>query len=528
MKSLFTTAITLILTLSSTAQTGYTREDNRMLDDAKELYARGDHFAAAELYKKLLLIDTNFTQVYYELAMCEKHIPLTRDLAEVHFEKGVREGHTESHYELAGIRHRQERFDEALSLYESYKELYERLHDDKEVDRQIEILNYAKLMVKIPVDIRIEPMGDDINSTAHDYSPITPADGSVLYFTSRREGTTGGMADANGQPFEDIYVSHNDGERWSRAENAGFPMNTRTMDATVAMSADGNTMLLYRTSRDLVGGNILITRKEENGNWSEPQPLNNVVNSNYFEPSAALSEDGNTIYFTSDRPGGFGGRDIWRVKLLPHGEWSKPLNMGAEINTPYDEDSPFLHSDGQTLFFSSNGHQTMGGYDIFRSILVDPDMNVWSTPENMGYPFNTVKDDIYFSLTDDGRVGYLSSERPGGMGMQDIYRVVFPVSKTNYMVVKGKIVSPEDEPVEARIMVEDAGFHELHGVYKSDPEDGSYTIVLAPGRSYDMKVEALGYADQATSLTAPVGLKEFTMDLRLAPDPNGIQMVQEE
>ena len=214
--------------------------------------------------------------------------------------------------------------------------------------------------------------------------------------------------------------------------------------------------------------------------------------------------------------------------MLPHGEWSKPLNMGPAINTEHDEDSPFLHSDGQTLFFSSNGHQTMGGYDIFRTVLTDPDMNVWIEPENMGYPFNTVKDDIYFSLTDDGRVGYLSSERPGGMGMQDIYRVVFPVSKTNYMVVKGTVVSPDDQPVEARIMVEDAAFRELHGVYKSDPVDGSYTIVLAPGRSYDMKVEAMGYADQATSLTAPVGLKEFTMDLRLAPDPNGIQMVQEE
>jgi len=527
MKNTLFALLSLLFTVSVVAQNGYSREDNKKLDNAKQLLDRADHLAAAALYKQLLPIDTSFAEVYYELGLCESHIPSMRENARARFAQAVRHGHVEAHYELAKVLHRQEKLNEAFETYTTYKGLDGRMHDDEEVDHELGKIFVAKDMIQNPVDIRIEPMGTGINSPMHDYSPVTPGNGGVLYFTSRREGSTGGMVDNNGQPFEDIYVAHYDGNNWSPAENAGYPMNTRTMDATVGISEDGNTMLIYRTSRDLVGGNILIMKKAENGNWSNPHTLNKVVNSQYFEPSACLVDNGNTIYFTSDRPGGYGGRDIWRVKMLPNGEWSRPLNMGPNVNTKYDEDAPFLHSDGQTLFFSSNGHKTMGGYDIFRSVLVDPDLNVWSKPENMGYPFNTVKDDIYFSLTDDGRTGYLSSERPGGLGMQDIYKVVFPVSKTNYMVVKGSVLNPDSEPVEARILVEDAGFDELHGVYNSNGTDGSYVLVLAPGREYDIKVEAIGYMDQATQLTAPRGMKEFNLDLRLVPDADSSQMVED-
>jgi hypothetical protein len=174
-------------------------------------------------------------------------------------------------------------------------------------------------------------------------------------------------------------------ETWSNATNAGIPLNTYVQDATVGLSPDGESMIIYRTAAGLVSGDLFETRKQD-GLWQVPALMTDQINSAAHEPSASIAPDGHEIYFTSDRPGGFGGRDLYRIRRLPNGEWSMPLNLGPTVNTPYDEDAPFLHSDGVTLFFSSTGHNTMGGYDIFKTQCIDPDMNGWTEPENMGYP----------------------------------------------------------------------------------------------------------------------------------------------
>lgn len=241
------------------------------------------------------------------------------------------------------------------------------------------------------------------------------------------------------------------------------------------------------------------------------------INSKHHEPSASIAPGGEEIYFTSDRPGGFGGLDIYRIRRLPNGEWSLPLNLGPNVNTAKDEDAPFVHSDGVTLFFSSKGHNTMGGYDIFKAVLTDPDMNGWSTPENMGYPLNTVNDDIYFSLSEDGETGFFSSERVGGLGMQDIYRVEFPGTQLDYIVVRGVVTDASDEPMSARIVVSDLAGTEVQGVYNANANTGRYLLVLTPGERYMLNVEAPGFMTQRSELHARTvnGTRELPMDIQM-------------
>ena len=160
-----------------------------------------------------------------------------------------------------------------------------------------------------------------------------------------------------------------------------------------------------------------------NGIWGKPEKLRRNENPNAFEPSAALSPDEQTLYLVSDRKGGHGGLDIYRYEKIANG-WGKPENLGAVINTSFDEDGVFVGKDGKTLYFSSKGHKSMGGYDIFKSTY-NSNTETWSKPENLGYPVNTGGDDIYFMIAPNGERAYYASDKNGGFGEMDIYRITF-------------------------------------------------------------------------------------------------------
>lgn len=498
------------------AQQHYKRAHNTMLDEAKALLANGEYVNAARIYKKLLPVDTSFLDNYYELGYCLARIPGQREKAVPLLQKAADGGHVEAAYELGLALHREQRFDEAIKRLSAYKGIFHRMVGDPEVDRMIGICRTAMELTRHPVDLRVRNMGAMINSPMHDYCPLVTADGNTMYFTSRREGTTGGMKDPNGQYMEDIYLALRIDEVWSNATNAGTPLNSSVQDATVGISPDGQSMIIYRTAAGLISGDLFETRKA-GGGWSPPLLMTDHINSDAHEPSATIAPDGSEIYFTSDRDGGFGGRDLYRIRRMPDGSWSRPLNLGAMVNTPYDEDAPFLHSDGVTLFFSSNGHGTMGGYDIFKTQCLDPDMNGWSVPENMGFPLNTVNDDIYFSLSDDGTTGYLSSERPGGLGGQDIYQVTFTDDQLDYVAVLGVVTDGSDEPVRARLTVTDPTGEEVVGVYNSDARTGRYLMILEPGGQYHVSVDARGFEVREAEFTAraPRGGREMALDITL-------------
>lgn len=494
------------------AQRGYSRTQDKMLEEARSL-AYGEQWADAYLlYKGLLPVDTTFADVYQEAAVCEMNLPGLRDLAEQHFVTAANLGNTEALYRLALVRHGQQRFDEELELLAKYGRARYRDIDDAEIARQVRTAGIAKELVLHPVDLRIRNLGPHINSDEHDYCPLVTSDGGTMYFTSRRTGTLGSQKDASGRAFEDIFTATSTDGEWGKAKNAGRPLNTEAMDATVGLGKDGNEMVIYRADATSLDGDLFIASKEQ-GTWKKPVRMTDAINSTYHDPSATISPDGSEIYFTSDRPGGFGGRDLYRIRRLPNGEWSLPLNLGPKINTPYDEDAPFMHSDGTTLFFSSNGHNTMGGFDIFKASLTDPDMNSWAAPENMGYPLNTVNDDIYFCLSADGRTGYFSSERPNGLGGQDIYQAVFPVSQIEYQLVRGVVVNGNDEPLKASITLTRPGNSDPEGTYATSERTGRYLMAVRPGMDYHVQVSAPGYNEFELDFRSDENFQDHIMNL---------------
>ncbi|QHT65739.1 OmpA family protein [Rhodocytophaga rosea] len=356
-------------------------------------------------------------------------------------------------------------FDNAITYYEKHKQ---RIEADAalnkkakkttikvalaEIDVKIAQCNNGKKYTNDPLEYAIKNLGDGVNTGFADYAPAVNKDENLMIFTSRREGSTGiGNVDKDLQFFEDIYISEFKDGAWQAAKNIGTNINTEYHDASIGLSGDGKELFLYK---DENGGDIYVSRQKNDGTWSDPEPISSNVNSTHNENSVSISPDGQTLFFTSDRPGGKGGIDIYISKLDKRGQWSKPSNIGAPINTAADEDGPFIDYDGKTLYFSSRGHEGMGGYDIFVSEF-DSTTKKWSEPVNIGYPINTPDEDIYFVKSGDRKFGYYASVKDGGLGEKDIYKVAIPDNLQNYDKLKvrkieGKPIAKLDTPAEIK------------------------------------------------------------------------------
>ncbi|HYG02921.1 MAG TPA: OmpA family protein [Chryseosolibacter sp.] len=322
-------------------------------------------------------------------------------------------------------------WDKAIEFYNRYKEKLAKKPNyqgkDKTplsmVERSLHECANGKAYTANPRDHSILNIGDEINSAYDDYGPVLNEAGTEIVFTTRRkDGNMNENVFDDNKPWEDVFIAQKEGGKWSYATNIGAPINTPTHNSNTALSADGKILFLYT---DDGAGDILQSDLQADGTWSVPEALPGVINSSYSEKSVSISKDESTLYFSSNRPGGFGGLDIYRATKNSNGEWSSVKNLGPKINTEYDEDGPFIDYDGVTLFFSSRGHEGMGGYDIFKSIYT-PDDNKWSEPENLGYPINTPDEDIYFIAAPDGKTAYYSSLKEEGMGYQDIYVITIP------------------------------------------------------------------------------------------------------
>lgn len=411
--------------------------------------------------------------------------------------------------------------------------------------------NAEKYMEK-PLKIEIRNLGGGVNSPAPDYAPVISADESVLLFTSRRYGSTGGKLASDGLPYEDIYISEKQADgSWSPPKNIGSPLNTAVHDACIALSADGQTLFLFNSDN---GGDIFISRLK-GSKWLAPRNMGSPINSKYWEPSVCLSADERTLFFVSDRPGGMGKRDIYMCRRLPNGKWSQPINLGPPINTPYDEDGPFFHPDGKTLFYSSNGPNSMGGFDIFRTEL-QPD-STWSPPVNLGYPINTPGDEIYFVLSASGLHGYYASERDDSYGEKDIYLVDFSTLQTetppaaqqpaeaeadiqiaseppaitfrpNLTLLTGIIYDAQTKvPLEATITIIDNLKGDTVAVLTSNATSGKYLASLPAGRNYGIAITAEGYAFHSENFVVEEsqGYREIRKDIGLEKYKSGTVII---
>jgi outer membrane protein OmpA-like peptidoglycan-associated protein/tetratricopeptide (TPR) repeat protein len=272
-------------------------------------------------------------------------------------------------------------------------------------------------LTRHPAYVKLENLSG-INSSFNEFSPLLTSDGHTLVFTSNRSEDAYKIK--SGTNFEDIYITRKSGSGWAVPEKISSKINIKFNDAAAWLSADGKTLLLYYEEN---AGDIYMSKLED-GEWTEPIPLSRNVNSPLFwETSACISADGTKLFFASNRPGGRGELDIYMSTLDAKGQWGKAVNLGPQINTSGHEDSPYIHPDGVTLYFSSDGHPSMGSSDIFRSDFVD---GKWQKPHNLGYPINSIEYDGFFTISPDKKTGYFSTLRhEDGLGSSDIYKITF-------------------------------------------------------------------------------------------------------
>lgn len=353
----------------------------------------------------------------------------------------------------------------------------------------------GKKLKQSPIDAKVSNMGVSVNGSFDDYFPSITADESMFIFTSSREGSTGGK-NSKDEYDEDLwYCEKISDSLWSQPKNMGKPVNTETNNGTASFTGDGQFVVTGRCG-DMDGfGSCDNYFSFLTGNtWSIPKNMGSKVNSTLWDGQACISVDGKVLIFSSKRSGGYGETDLWMCKKDSIGEWLSPINLGSVINTKGNEYSPYLHPDGKTLFFSSNSHSPcIGGQDIYKSTLQDN--GSWSKPENLGYPINTENSELYFILAPSGITGYFASNRDGGFGGIDIYRVDFPKTKMSKLVTVVGFVTDETtgQPISAEIQIEDVEKNEIVGNYKSNEITGKFVIVLTPGRNYSLTVNKKEY-----------------------------------
>jgi outer membrane protein OmpA-like peptidoglycan-associated protein len=372
------------------------------------------------------------------------------------------------------------------------------------------------MLTAAPIAMEVKNIGKTINSEFPEYAPVISADESVLIFTSRRPNTTGGKIAEDGSFFEDIYISYNQNGEWTEPKSIGENINTPGHEATIGLSVDGQQLLIYKD--DNGDGNIYYS-KLDGDTWQAPIKLSDNINSKSWESHASISSDGNTLYFTSNRKGGYGGRDIYFSRKLPNGEWGLPINMGPKINTPYDEEGPFIHPDNRTLFFSSKGHNSMGGFDVFIS-LKDENGN-WSQAMNLGYPLNSSDDDVFYVLSADGKRAYYSSIKEDSYGDKDIYVASFIEFKEKPLaLIKGTVKDANGNvPKDVVITVSNNETGEIVGTYIPNSKTGNYLFILPPGANYNITYEAEGYLFKSENIDIPEDANYFQVNKAIELEP---------
>lgn len=477
------------------AQPGKAKYD---IADADEHYSHHNFLMALPIYKELLKGDKNNASIQYKIAECYLNTNINKSEAIKYLEFCAKDPKVESNVWLRlGYAYRlSNKIDDAIKAFEKYKELEPK--KKKIADRELEICNNAKSLMLNPVNVSFTNLGKDINSEFADYYPWITQDESFLAFTTRRKGQTAGRVEVDGYYASDVYTSKVEGGKWVKAENPGPKINSSLDEQVVGVKADGSEMLIYIDHIDKYGD--IYSSVKKNGAWVKYVPFPEHINKE-IEHSASISADGNTLFFIRGE-NKEAQTDIFICRKLPNGNWSMPLKMGPEINSEYNEDFPYLSTDGVTLYFSSEGHNTMGGFDLFKSVW-NQEENTWTKAENLGYPVNTTDNDRSISLTPDNRVGYISAWRPGGQGDLDIYRVKFndvDQKLTLYLgnVTLGDSLNQPKEYIVNILAVNVANQEEFSFV--PNPKNGKFVMAL-PAGSYEITVTADGYAEVKDKLT---------------------------
>lgn len=488
-------ALTGILLISA----GKIQAQTEILKVAREHIEKGNFLAALGIYERIAQKDTLNADANFGAGICVLNLAMNKKSAVKYLERALRAGvkNENAMFYMGLAYHYNMKLDLAEAAFKEYK-MAENGDMLAEVGRQIEYVQNAKKICSMPISVNFENLGPNINTEYPDYYPMIEPDESFLAFTSRRKSNIGARLEFDGYYPSDIWYSKvMDGE-FAPAENCGRGVNSSYDEQLVGMSVNGEMLFVYSDNmKDY--GNIYYSNFSDEAYGSKIM-FDDVINSDDFESAATISSDRNTLFFASNRKDGFGGKDLYMTRKLPTGKWAIPQNLGPKINTKYDEDFPYLFHDGQSLYFASEGHNSIGGYDIFKSTW-NPEDNTWTAPQNIGYPVNTPDDNMTISFTTDQLQAYISCWRKDSKGDLDIYRVTFLDKDPRRTIYKCKIVKKDSEQVikSAYIMVYDNQTDEEIGIYAPNPNTGSIVISLQPG-SYHIMVDAEGYQEYETDV----------------------------
>ncbi len=400
----------------------------KMVIAKQKMYA-GDFVGAINTYREVEKNNPKNASVLYYIGFCHFNLK-QNDKAKEYLLKSIEANAAEkpeAHITLGRIYHAESNFDKAIEEINAFKSAPNTDKENAEdADLYLKQAQNAKAMTTAPLDVTVVNLGTEINSKFNDKNPCLTADGTKLVFTTNRPEGTNAVVDVegDGKYFEDIYIASYDSATKNFAKAAEVPgsVNTKAHDAVSSISPDGKQIFIYKNDikdKESRGGDVFVS-KINNGKWKTPEPIGKPVASSYWEGGACISPDGKKLFFFSERDGGMGRSDIYMVEKINKKEYGKPVNLGPTVNTGYDEAGMFLAPDGKTLFFCSDGPGSMGSYDVFKTVF---EGGKWSAPVNVGYPINSIGKEGQLTLSADAKYAYISSDRAGGLGESDIYKI---------------------------------------------------------------------------------------------------------
>ncbi len=481
----------LVALIFNTTEAQTRKGKNKKLIAAQELFANNRFEAAKKLYSELLISEKDNLEYNFYTGICELNTE-EEDNAIEHFDfviEDYNKSNIESNFTKSAIFYKAKvfhnlyMFDQEIEVLETLSSLELNDEEKKQMETSISNANNGKQLFFDFKPIIVTRLSI-LNSGYDDHTPTPTANGEKLYFTSKRPGGVSGDAlSPEGKYFEDIWLW----EENSDPVNIGSPINTKEHDATGGLSLDGNTIFIYKASEKRLGD--IYTSKFENNTWTEPVKLGKNINKRKStERHATLSLDGKKLYFSSDRKGGIGGRDIWVSEINEDGTWGEPSNIN--INTDLDEESPYLLSDGMTFYFSSKGYKGLGGYDIFKCMLQDD--GTFSEPENIGFPVNTVEDDVFFFPLSDEETAYFTRRKTDDA---EIFKTIFP--DNTFIVnsdIKGKETEKDLYPIKnATVSVIDINREEHPDAFTLNLKGGKYKTVVIQDKNYKFYYESADY-----------------------------------
>ena len=529
------------------------KEAKKNVKIGDQYYDRGDGFysIALEYFLKANIFNADNGFLNYKIGVC--YLKSSEQSKALRFfvksEKLLSNVAPDIHFRLGEAYQVNYKFDDAVEEYTKFKNGLSPVELDKQktlISNRIDECKQAKELIADSVRVFIDNMESNVNTKYNEYFPVLSSNDSSIYFTSKREGVEGSMNKYN-EYSEDIFVTVKSGDEWKIATPVK-EINTKMNDGALAMSPDGQQLYVYQPDN---GGDIFISKRKGN-KWQSLKPFKKI-NTSGQENAITFMPDNQKLFFCSNTnkfKNHVGGYDIYTCTKNSKGKWGDPVNIGEVVNSQNDEVDVFMCSDGKTLYFSSNGHKTMGGFDVFKTMLKDD--GSWTEPQNIGYPINTPLNERFFQLTKNGKFAFYSSAKSGGLGGYDIYKITFigpekplilsnednllaafakqlneteieqsiDIKTSRLTVVKGTVTDGTVDslkPLEAEFVIADNATAQIISSNKSNPTNGKFSLSLPSGKDYAITVKKEGYLFHSENFNIPATTKyqELQLDIKL-------------